>query len=161
MAAAAWVRMLYFARFELSNAISTSSILPTAARIFAVYEAIESAAKFNLDIEPPAWARKYAIFSNAVSKLLIDISDNCKTSAVSSAANEIVAASVTPVTVELACVENFALACVAVFIVRAASKEDLKILILVPVDPLSLVKILRAFVAVVDLNSTSLPATAE
>ena len=53
MAAAAWVSMLYFARFALSAAMSTSSILPSAARMFVSWDASESAEKLSLDMLPP------------------------------------------------------------------------------------------------------------
>ena len=53
MAAAAWVSMLYLARFALSSAMSTSSILPTAARMFVSCTDKESAEKVSLDMLPP------------------------------------------------------------------------------------------------------------
>ena len=53
MAAEAWVKMLYFARFALSAAISTSSIRPIAARMLVSIDDNASAEKLSLVIPPP------------------------------------------------------------------------------------------------------------
>ena len=88
MDAAACVRMLYLDKFELSSAMSTSSIRPRAARILVCCTDKVSAAKLSLDICPPTWARRKDIFSNACWKTPIDTSSKSQVLLESSAAKE-------------------------------------------------------------------------
>ena len=61
----AWASILYFAKFVLSEAMSTSTILPFAAVKFLACKVTLSDAYCNLDIVPPLSARRVAIFSKA------------------------------------------------------------------------------------------------
>ena len=83
----AWASILYLARFVLSAAISTSTILPLAAAKFLACKVALSDAYCNLDIVPPLSARRVAKFSKAFVKTPTDISSSLIPSAYVSDAN--------------------------------------------------------------------------
>ena len=143
----ACTNMLYFANRVLSEAISTSIILPFAAsKLVRCWDA-DSFANCNLDTEPPFSARRDAMFSSACVKTATDIESKFIAFPDELAANEkmedVDAMAPVPscLPVEVAKLTDLRFKSF-VSMVRAESSIDLLILTNDPLSPDALVKIL-------------------